>query len=97
MLEPYFFGSLSTIAVFYGNPGGVQLCEATCVANFSFFPIIVISYFHFFLNPNMDIIIMFYYMDFMYTVWSKLQAYILKCIKNVILRVQKVFSLNLYL
>ena len=45
----------------------------------------------------MDIIIMFYYMDFMNTVWSKLQAYILKCIKNVILRVQKVFSLNLYL
>ena len=47
-LNHIFLGLLSTIAVFYGNPGGVQLCEATCVANFSFFPIIVISCFHFF-------------------------------------------------
>lgn len=36
MLEPYFFGCFKyyTIAVFYGKPGGVQLCKATSVYMF---------------------------------------------------------------
>lgn len=63
MLELYLFGCFKyyAIAVFYGKPGGVQLCKATSVAYIYIGKggwggsIIVIYCFFFFLsNPNLN-------------------------------------------